>query len=106
MTKYSVDIFTGNTTESIALFSNACDLDAMIAFCRQQFELGNSLTTPADNIAIIDLTTGEVMWEWASDDDLQALLEDGAHIVNGEPMYPIDIEVGFNPFMGGYDYDC
>lgn len=107
--KYSVDVFFIDEWRTIAMFDSDCDLDNVIAFANAQFNLGNSLTTPAENIAVIDLTTGEILWDWIDDQDevdWQALLESGAHIVNGEPMYPIDIECGFNPYMGGYDYDC
>ena len=64
MTKYSVSIWNNETWESIALFSDAADFDAMVDFCMRQFENGNSLSTPAENIAITDLTTGEIVWNW------------------------------------------
>ena len=97
MTKYSCDIHTDNGWESIALFSDACALDAMEQFCTFQFELGNSLTTPADNIAIIDLDTGEVVWDWIGDsqDDLDY----------DEPAN-IDDDCGFDPYEGCFTFDC
>ena len=71
-TKYYVSVWNGESWEGIALFSDKCDIDAMIMFCTHQFELGNSITTPAENIAITDIDTGEVLWDWIGDsqDDL------------------------------------
>ena len=66
MTRYAVDIFYNNEWNPIALFSDEVSLDAMVAFAGEQFNNGNSLTTPADNIRIIDMTTGEILWDWES----------------------------------------
>lgn len=102
MTKYSVDLYRNGDWESIALFANTCTLDAMTQFCIHQFELGNSLETPAENIAIIDMDTGEVMWDWIGDshDDL-----DDFDYGDWDVAAPDD-DCGFNPYEGCYDYDC
>lgn len=87
MTKYSVSIWNNNEWESIALFSDIADFDAMVDFCMRQFENGNSLSAPADNIAITDLTTGEIVWNWLD---------------SVEEFYPDDYvdESAYDPYMG------
>lgn len=88
MTKYSVSVFVDNSWEGIALFADSVAFDAMIDFCVRQYEN----TASADNIAITDLETGEVLWDYAHD---------------FEPEWPDDVdETGFNPYEGCYDYDC
>ena len=66
MTRYAVDIFYNNEWNPIALFSDEVSIEAMVAFAGEQFNSGNSLTTPANNIRIIDLMTGEMIWDWES----------------------------------------
>jgi len=67
MTKYSVNILADGDWTGIALFADTCDLQAMIDFCNSQFDCGNSLTTPADDICVLDMDTGEIMWQWSDD---------------------------------------
>lgn len=49
-------------------------------------------TIPHENVAIVDQTNGEVLWDavWEDENgkiwDTQELLERGFHFVNGEPM--------------------
>lgn len=64
MTKYAINIFSDNGKQPIALFSDSATEDAMIAFAEAQFEMGNSLVTPGNNIEIKDLTTGQQIWSW------------------------------------------
>ena len=86
MTKYSVSVFDGRSWDGVALFSDKADFDAMVDFCIRQFENG----TPAENIAITDLETGEVLWDYSHD---------------FEPEWPDD-DFGFDPYEGCYTYDC
>lgn len=94
MTKYCVNVYQNENWESIALFSDKVSLDAMIEFAIVQFENGNSLLTPGANIAVIDLDTGEVLWNW-----LDAENEDF------EPNW-IDDDCGFDPYLGCFTDDC
>ena len=66
MTRYAIDIFYNNEWNPIALFSDKVSIEAMVAFAGEQLNNGNSLTTPANNIRIIDLMTGEMIWDWES----------------------------------------
>lgn len=66
MTKYSVAVFHDGERTGIALFADSVNFHAIVAFCYEQFECGNSLTTPGENIAITDLDTGEILWDWQS----------------------------------------
>ena len=95
MTKYSVSIFNGQSWDGVALFADKADFDAMVDFCLRQFENGNSITTPAENIAITDLETGEVLWDYCHDFEPQ----------DDEPAF-IDDDCGFDPYMGCYADDC
>ena len=93
MTKYSVSIWNAEKWESIALFADTVDFDAMVDFCVRQFENGNSLSTPAENIAITDLTTNEVVWDWEHD--------------YHEEYYPDDYvdESNYDPYLGCEVYE-
>ena len=62
--KYEIDIHYNGFWETIAHFSEKVSIEIIIAFAVAQFENGNSLTTPADNIAVVDENTGEVLWDW------------------------------------------
>lgn len=55
--------------------------------------------TDAQNVAIIDENTGEVLWDYA--EHIKLPIED----YFPEPFYADD-EMGFNPYIGGYDFDC
>lgn len=110
MTKYSVDIHTTKGWESIALFADTVSFEAMGAFIAAEFQCGNSLDNPCDAIHVIDMDTGEVILSA----DVASVLEDGAHIVNDEVMYPpedwepadIDDDCGFDPYEGCFTFDC
>lgn len=69
MTKYSVSIETETSFQPVALFDELASMDAMIAFAEYQFENGNSLETPGINVRILDLTTGEVVWDWREENE-------------------------------------
>lgn len=90
MTKYSCDIYSAGNWESVALFSDKTSIPAMICFADQQFDLG----APADNIRIVDLETGELIFDWENehywpDDD-----------------FDCDNDMGFDPYLGCYTDDC
>ncbi len=93
-TRYSVSIYRDGEEESIALFSDKASIPAMILFVDNQFDCGNSPTCPADNIRIIDMETGELIFDWQDehywpDDD-----------------FDCDNDVGFDPYLGCYTDDC
>lgn len=95
MTKYSVSTLHNGEWTGIALFADNVSFEAMEAFCLSHFDCGNALNDPANDIAITDLTTGEVIW---SISDAISIEEE-----DYEPDYD---EMGFNPYEGCYDYDC
>lgn len=75
MTKYCANIITDTSRYTIALFSDEVTIKAMAAFAEEQFELGNSLSTPCKKIYIEDLTTGEVLYECRLPEDDKKELE-------------------------------
>lgn len=75
MTKYCANIVTDISEYTIALFSDEVTIKAMAAFAEEQFELGNSLSTPCKKIYIKGLTTGEVLCECAPPKDPEEVLE-------------------------------
>lgn len=111
-TRYSVEIHTAEGWESIALFADTVSFEAMGAFIAAEFQCGNSLDNPCDAIHVNDMETGEVILSA----DVASVLEDGAHIVNDEVVYPpedwdwepadIDDDCGFNPYLGEFTFDC
>lgn len=92
-TRYSVSIYRDGEEESIALFSDKASISAMIMFADSQFDCGNSLTCPADNIRIIDMETGEVIFDWQDEHSWD------------EPDW-IDDDMGFDPYLGCFTDDC
>ena len=125
MTRYAVEIFRNGNWDSIALFSDEVSLDAMVAFSGEQFNNGNSLTTPAENIAIVDITTGELLWDWesslpssfileaTSDDAFDAFLKAFTADDDVKRRDPDDWDdwdfnedCGYDPYLGCYNDDC
>lgn len=125
MTRYAVEIFRNGNWDSIALFSDEVSLDAMVAFSGEQFNNGNSLTTPAENIAIVDITTGELLWDWesglpssfileaTSDDAFDAFLKAFTADDDVKRRDPDDWDdwdfnedCGYDPYLGCYTDDC
>ena len=94
MTKFAVDVYYNEHWESIALFADTASLDAMIAFAETQFENGNSLTTPGENICIVDTTTGEVLWDWESAEETY----------NPDDYFPDDVDESFYDPYSGCDF--
>ena len=87
MTKYSVSIETETCSQPVALFDELASMDAMIAFAEYQFENGNSLETPGYNVYILDLTTGEIVWDWREENEYCDIPDD------------VD-ESAYDPYMG------
>ena len=94
-TRYSVEIVANGKSESIALFSDKASLSAMIAFADQQYDCGNSLTCPCDDICIVDMETGEIVFDWNDEHSWD----------DNEPSW-IDDDCGFDPYLGCYTDDC
>ncbi len=63
MMKYSCDIHTAEGWETIALFNEQISLATMIVFVLEQYNCGNSLIIPCDAINIINMNTGEILWD-------------------------------------------
>ena len=101
-TKYSVNVFANNSWEGIALFNDKVSLNAMIEFCVTQFQNGNSLTIPADDITIVDMDTGEMMWTWSTD----YVEDDEDEYYDDEPYDSPYDELNYDPYMGCDFYDC
>lgn len=95
-TRYSVDVFYNGEWNPIAIFSNEASPVAIEAFCLEQFDNGNSLLAPAENIRAVDLDTGEVIFDWQ---------EQVPAVYNDEPA-DIDDDCGFDPYLGCYTEDC
>lgn len=63
MMRYSCDIHTIKGWETIALFNKQTSLAAMVTFALGQCDYDNSLVTPYDAINIINMDTGEILWD-------------------------------------------
>ena len=96
MTKYSCDIHTEKGWESIALFDERASLAAMTAFALEQYDCGNSLEAPCDAVNVIDMDTGEILWDSYS----------YFHDVDDFEPADIDSDFGFDPYEGCFTYDC
>lgn len=89
-TKYCCRIEKNNETESVALFSDIIPTSAMYAFADACVD-----DETIFNAKIINLDTGEVLYD-----------------VQDEKENPIDVlegcfdEIGYNPYIGCYDFDC
>ena len=63
MMKYSCDIHTTNGWETIALFNEQTSFTTMVTFALEQCNCGDSLVTPYDAVNIINIDTGEILWD-------------------------------------------
>lgn len=90
-TKYSINVLDSETQNwiGIALFSDIVETPAIIDVCRCIWDC----TTGADDLALIDLDTGEILWNAADAQEYD------------EPD-DWDSEMGFDPYEGCYSYDC
>ena len=93
MTKYSVDVRRNGEWESIALFSDKADFGAMTDFCVSQFQNGNSLDCPAEDIVIVDVETAEILWQW------ETVFDDDSYDDSVD-------ESNYDPYMGCDSYEC
>jgi hypothetical protein len=55
--------------------------------------MGNNLTCPADNIRVLNMETGEVIFDW---DDEHSSWDDWGY----------NEDMGFDPYLGCYTDDC
>jgi len=90
-TKYSMEVLDAETREwtPVALFSDIIPVDVLA-------DMGRTLWNDvdgADDVAVIDIDTGEVVW-CHTDDTWQ-----------DEPAF-IDDDCGFDPYLGCYTDDC
>lgn len=90
-TKYSCQIERVNLfDEPVALFSDATPTNAMYAFadaCVDEDDITNA--------RIIDMDTGEIIYN----------VQDARAYAEAEREMAYD-EMGYNPYMGCYDFDC
>ena len=90
-TKYSVNAYTnGNKAYTpVMLASSHLSYAEMAGIAQTLLEVCEF----ADRIEVFDLDTGEIVVDLSADDD------------DYEPSDG-DLEMGFNPYLGGYDFDC
>lgn len=88
---YSIEIYRMNagSWETLAMFDPVV-FDEMVEASKAMFV--NPLLS-AENVAIVDDLTGEVLWDACSEDE------------DCEPA-DIDDDCGFDPYMGCYTDDC
>ena len=88
-TTFCVDVQRQDETwETIALFSDEALASSMIAFAQVQMERSEILY---HNAIIKHLDTGKIVWEYFEGFEFDE---------------PADLEMGFNPYEGCYDFDC
>lgn len=89
-TKYSVNAYTkeGGAYTPIMLASSLLSYAEMAGIAQTLLEVCEF----ADRIEVVDLDTGEIVIDLSACDD-------------DEPSDD-DLEMGFNPYLGGYDFDC
>lgn len=75
-----------NQSEDVATFKV---LDEAVDYVQESWVEGNG-----DEVDVIDATTGEILLHFTDDVDFQ----------DDEPDF--DLELGFNPYIGDYDWDC
>lgn len=64
-------------------------LDEAVDYVQENWVEGNG-----DEVDVIDATTGEILLHFTDDVNFQ----------DDEPDF--DLELGFNPYIGDYDWDC
>ena len=92
-TKYNVEILVNNEWTPVALFSDNVPEIAMKRFANTMFDEIDD----CENVLITDMEAQSVIWEYY-DDEIEEEYE-------GD-IDEADLEMGFNPYLGGYDYDC
>ena len=101
--KYNVMVFRCGDWETIAEFDERVELDSIQNFCVSQFDCGNSLALPCEDIVIVNALTGEILWDYEYDFDSD---DDDDEFYDEYDIDEADLEIGYNPYLGGYDYDC
>ena len=84
-TMYCCKVLHKGEEKSFALFSDETPTSAMYAFADKCVDEG------ADNAKIIHLDNGVVLYD----------VQEDLHFDLG-----VDDEMGYNPYMGCYDFDC
>lgn len=121
MTKYAIDVFRGEDWEPIALFSDEVSLDAMVACAGAQVNADDSIL----NARVIDMTTGELLWDWesglpssfiletTSDEAFDAFLKvftADDDVKRRDPDdwddWDFNEDCGYDPYLGCYTDDC
>lgn len=102
-TSYSITFHSGDTQYDVESFAS---LDEALAYAEEEIDVRQQATFAS----IWDANTGEFYASCFADsedndynDSLRYWDDDGCPI---EEDYPEDIEMGFNPYLGGYDFDC
>lgn len=88
-TKYAANILVDNEWISIALFSSFVQIQSM-----KDFAFSEAYRAKAENAQIIDMETGEVIYDYLDEAE------------NANEPAESDLEMGFNPYLGTYDFDC
>jgi len=92
-TKFSATVCLDRNTPDnwigVALFSSDTPVHAMFNFCNA-FANHSAVV----GIRVVDMDTGEIIFDWWDEDN-----------ADPEPSDD-DLEMGFNPYLGGYDFDC
>lgn len=91
-TRFCASEITFDDTEiQLALFSEDASCNAMEDFCNSH--LAYSLT--AKKVILTDLDLGIDVYKVCHDEEDSEFFDE-----------PADLEMGFDPYIGGYSYDC
>lgn len=104
MTKYSVSVLLWDEWEGFALFSDKVSLESIVQFCIKEFEHNDRIIL-GDNIAITDMETGEILWDYNSD----YRFPDSLPLDPDDPdcgFFFDEADMGFDPYLGCYTDDC
>ena len=89
MTKYACLVEKDGVEESVALFSDEVPTKAMYLFAQTCYEEDDRF----ENVRIKDLDNGEILYD--------VVEENATNVLEG-----CFDEMGYNPYMGCYDFDC
>ena len=87
-TKYSMSVRIDNNWEPVALFSDTIPVSTLQEMGKALWEKMSTI----DDVYVLDMDTGEILWNGADAQEYE------------EPAY--DLDCGFNPYSGCYDFDC
>lgn len=91
-TSYSITFHSGDTQYDVESFAS---LDDALAYAEEEIDVRQQATFAS----IWDANTGEFYASCFADSENNDEEWDDFD-------YPEDIEMGFNPYLGGYDFDC